>query len=321
MSDQLQATPATLVPYAERRFDVRSAQDFIYKTPSVETRAAYTRGIRDFFAFVEGIHPSQVAPAHVIAYRDHLIARNRKPATVATKLSIVRSFFDYLHSGGHIPINPAATKLVKPPSLGDAHAGRALSKKEARNLLAGPDRKRPEGARDLAMMLVMLRLSLRVAEVVSLRRSSLSWNGRWTLKCKVKGGREETWPLPEDVHKAIEDYLSLDAPRRALLKSDGEDAHLFQPISNYRTLVYDKALSRRQVERIVARWGDFTGVGHVTPHDLRRTVVTQLLDEGYSYRDVQMVTKHKDPKTVQKYDRARENLDKNPVNFFSYDSD
>ena len=239
----------------------------------------------------------------------------------AKSRSIIRAFFGYLHAGGHIPINPASTKLVKPPALGESRSGRALTKKEVRNLLAGPDKSKPEGARDYALMLVMLRLSLRLAEVVSLRRSSIVWDRRWKLHCKIKGGREEVWPLPEDIHKAIEDYLQLDAQRRTLVKSDGPDAPLFQPISNYRTLVYDKALSRRHVERIVARWGDFTGVGHVTPHDLRRTVVTQLLEDGYSYRDVQMVTKHKDPKTVQKYDRARENLDKNPVNFFSYDSD
>jgi site-specific recombinase XerD len=80
-------------------------------------------------------------------------------------------------------------------------------------------------------------------------------------------------------------------------------------------------LSRRHVERIVLRWSYYTGMGRVTPHDLRRTVVTQLLSDGYSYRDVQMVTKHKNPKTVQKYDKARENLERNPVHFFSYNED
>jgi site-specific recombinase XerD len=302
-----------------QRFDQRQAAPFIYKSVSQETRAAYTRGLREFFAFVEQLHPSEITPAHVQAYRDVLMSRGRKATTVSTRLSIVRAFFGYLHAGGHIPINPASTKLVKPPALGESHAGRALTKKEVRNLLAGPDREKPEGARDYALMLTMLRLSLRLAEVVSLRRSSIVWDRRWKLCCKIKGGREEEWPLPEDVHKAIEVYLRLDAARRALVHSDGPEAPLFQPISNYRTLVFDKALSRRHVERIVARWGDYTGVGHVTPHDLRRTVVTHLLEDGYSYRDVQMVTKHRDPKTVQKYDRARENLDRNPVNTFSYD--
>src|SRR5437588_3495944 len=54
-------------------------------------------------------------------------------------------------------------------------------------------------SRDYALMLVMLRLSLRVSEVCSLRASSVKWShGRWTLRCKVKGGREEVWPLPKE---------------------------------------------------------------------------------------------------------------------------
>jgi integrase/recombinase XerD len=294
------------------------ARDFIYKSLSQETRSAYARGIKEFFAFIQGIHPAEVAPAHVIAYRDHLIATGRKPATVSTKLAVVRSFFSYLHAGGHVPVNPAATKLVTPPVLGNGGAGRALSPKEVRNLLTGPDRKTSEGARDYALLLVMLRLSLRLAEVTSLRRSSITWSGRWTLACKVKGGSEEVWPLPADVWKAIDDYLRLDEPRRGLVNSAGEDAYLFQPHSNYSTLVYNKPLSKRHVQRIVAHWGDFCGLGKLTPHDLRRTAVTKLLNDGCTYRQVQMVTKHKDPKTIMRYDRARENLDNNPVNFLNY---
>jgi integrase len=129
------------------------------------------------------------------------------------------------------------------------------------------------------------------------------------------------WPLPKDVKQAIDDYLKLDAPRRRTLHSDGDDAFIFQPHLNYRTLEFNKPLSPRMVQKIVARWGDFTGIGHVTPHDLRRTVVTRLLNDGHSYREVQMVTKHKDPKTIQRYDHARENLDNSSVNTLTWDAD
>jgi len=123
---------------------------------------------------------------------------------------VIRSFFEYLKAGGVIPLNPASTKLVTPPELPTESSGRALSAKEVRHLLSGPDREKSEGARDYALMLVMLRLSMRVAEVCSLRASSIKWShGRWTLKCKIKGGREEVWPLPKDVKQAIDDYLKL----------------------------------------------------------------------------------------------------------------
>src|SRR5215216_2561475 len=106
----------------------------------------------------------------------------RKANTVATKLAIVRSFFEYLKAGGVIPLNPASTKLVTPPELPTEPQGRALTPKEVRYLLSGPDRSKPEGARDYAMMLVMLRLSLRLAEVSMLRASAIRWShGRWIL--------------------------------------------------------------------------------------------------------------------------------------------
>lgn len=302
------------------RFEERLASPFILKSISTETRESYRRGINEFFLHVGFLHPTEITPAHVLSYRDRLINNKRRPATVAQKLSVIRSFFSYLQAAGKVEINPASTKLVPPPPVPEQQTGRALMPKEVRHLLAAPDRAKPEGARDYALLLVMLRLSLRLSEVCSLRRSSITMNqGRWIIKCKVKGGREEIWPLPADVKEAIDNYLRLDYKRRQSLHSDGPDAPLFQPHSNYRTLEFDKALSPRHVQRIVAKWGKFSDVGKVTPHDLRRTVVTELLNRGHSYREVQMVTKHKDPKTVMRYDHARDNLDNNPINTFGYE--
>jgi site-specific recombinase XerD len=316
-------SPTAKQTAAALSFDLKLAQPFIYKSVSEDTRSAYTRAIREFFAFVAHVHPSQVAPSDVIAYRDHLrINKRRKPNTVVTKLAIVRSFFEYLRAGGVITVNPASTKLVTPPELPTNPQGRALTAKEVRYLLSGPDRSKVDGARDYAILLVMLRLSLRLAEVSQLRVSSVKWShGRWTLRCKIKGGKEEVWPLPKDVKEAFDGYLKLDRERRGTLRSGGDEAYLFQPIVNYRTLEFDRPLSTRMVQKIVGRWAEFTGIGHVTPHDLRRTVVTKLLNDGHTYREVQMVTKHKDPKTVMRYDHARENLDSSPVNILSWEED
>ena len=246
-------------------------------------------------------------------------SRRKRAATVAFNLSVIRSFFEYLRVGGVIALNPASTKLVPPPELPSEPSGRALTAKEVRYLLSGPDREKPEGARDYALMLVMLRLSLRVAEVCALRASSLKWShGRWTLRCKVKGGKEEVWPLPKDVKLAIDEYVKLDARRRATLHSDGAEAYLFQPHLNYRTLQFDKGLSPRMVQNIVKKWASFGGIGNLSPHDLRRTAITRALEMGQTYRQVQMMSKHKDPKTVMRYDHGRENLDQNAVNFLDY---
>ena len=75
------------------------------------------------------------------------------------------------------------------------------------------------------------------------------------------------------------------------------------------------------VQNIVKRWAAYGGVGDVSPHDLRRTAITRALEIGQSYRQVQMMSKHKDPKTVMKYDHSRENLDRNAVNFLQYEDE
>jgi integrase len=73
------------------------------------------------------------------------------------------------------------------------------------------------------------------------------------------------------------------------------------------------------VQNIVAKWGRFTG--DASPHDLRRTAITRALEMGQTYRQVQMMSKHKGPKTVMRYDHGRENLDQNAVNFLGYEEE
>jgi site-specific recombinase XerD len=319
-SESIAASPQTGA--ARSRFDEKLARPFCNKSVSEETRRAYHRIIREFFAFVDQRHPEQVTAEDVLRWRDELRRRRKKAATVAMKLAVVRSFFEYLRAAGFVSLNPASTKLVTPPMVSQDGAGRALTKTEVAHLLAGPDRSKAEGARDYALLLLMLRTSVRVSEACSLKASSIKWShGRWVVRLLVKGGRERTLPLPTDVKKAIDEYLKLDAVRRATLLSDGDEAYLFQPVVNYRTLIFDKPLSTRMAHHIVARWADFGGIGKLSPHDLRRTAITRALDQGLSYRQVQMMSGHKDPKTVMRYDHHRDNLDQNAVNFLCYEEE
>jgi integrase len=99
------------------------------------------------------------------------------------------------------------------------------------------------------------------------------------------------------------------------------DAFLFQPHTNYRTLDFGKAISTRMAQKIVKKWADYSRLGDLSPHDLRRTAITRALEGGLTYRQVQMMSKHRDPKTVMRYDHGRENLEQNAVNFLAYDEE
>ena len=131
-----QYPPATL----SRHFDSRVAATFCERSVSEETRRAYRRVVKEFFAFYRRKEPAELTPADMQRWRDHLIERKRSASTVSFKLSVVRSLFDYLLAGGYVSSNPALTKLVPPPALPEDLRGRALSPKEVRYLLSGPDR-------------------------------------------------------------------------------------------------------------------------------------------------------------------------------------
>jgi site-specific recombinase XerD len=307
---------------ATRQFDVRATSAFCERSVSEETRRAYRRVVREFFRFTGHRHPEEITPVDVQRWRDQLIAQRKSASTVAFKLSIVRSLFDYLQVGGYVSRNPALAKLVPPPAVPEDLRGRALTAREVRYVLSGPDRETPTGARDYALLLLMLRTSIRVSEACGLRLSQLKWShGRWVIKFKVKGGRERTQPIPGEVKKAIDEYLRLDRTRRSLQHSDGAEQFIFQPHTNYRTLEFNKPLSATMAWHIVVKWGRFSGVGKLSPHDLRRTAITRALDQGLSYRQVQMMSGHKDPKTVMKYDHGRENMELNAANFLQYDDE
>ena len=143
-----------------RQFDLRNTAAFCERSVSEETRRAYRRVVREFFRFTGQRHPEEITPSDVLRWRDQLIAQRKSASTVAFKLSIVRSLFDYLQIAGHVSRNPALSKLVPPPVVSEDLRGRALTAKEVRYVLSGPDREKAGGARDYALLLLMLLLLL-----------------------------------------------------------------------------------------------------------------------------------------------------------------
>lgn len=266
-------------------------------------------------------------------WRDHLIEDGKKLGTVRHHLTVLRSLYKHLEREGFVRRNPAAP--VPLPALPDESVGRALTVKEVRYLRAGPNRTRVTGARDHAIRLVLVRTGMRVSELCGLRVSAIrTVKARRVLEVRVKGGRDRLLPLPDDVWKAVEAYLTppgepktttspgtaSEPTRSKLAHSGGERASLFQPSVNYRTRVHDKQLTSRQVHVIVSRYAALAGIeGKVSPHDLRRTFVTLALDQGLTPRQIAAATGHKDERMIGRYDKGRENLDINAINFLSLD--
>lgn len=176
------------------------------------------------------------------------------------------------------------------------------------------------GARDYALLTVMLWMALRVSEACSLRASSISVEGgRFAVTVKIKGGWFHKAPLPKDVWEAIQHYLTLDSSRRQRIGD--KDPYIFQTSRAYSATNKSKPLTSRAAYKIVAKWAKLTGIGGLSPHDLRRTVITQALKQRLSYRQIQMMTGHRRTETIQIYDYTRMALEEGAANFIHYESD
>ena len=170
---------------APSRIDPSLASGFCDKSASESTRKTYRIALNEFFLFTGNMHPAVIRPDDIINWRDHLQTLRKKPATVALKLSVIRSFFEKLRCEGMIAVNPAVGRGLRIRIEKSETPIRALSEREIEHLLAGPDTNTPDGARDYAIMMILLHHGIRVSEICSLRVSSIQGSYDNTL-IKVK---------------------------------------------------------------------------------------------------------------------------------------
>lgn len=223
MSENLQKLNENGVFIEKNVFNLAQiVRQFTEKNNSAETRRTYAAYLKEFFIFArvsDGSQALRVTSEKVTAWREWMKAQGRKSNTVKTKLAAVRSFYEHLKHLGIIENNPASVFLVPPPKVGNDPKGRALTSTQVRLLLELPKKDTIIGARDYAIILLMVRTFMRVSEAVSLRENDFYYNqNSWYVKVKIKGGEVKNVPSPLEVKKAIDHYHFLDRDHRAMVK-------------------------------------------------------------------------------------------------------
>jgi len=326
----------------------QTVRQFTEKNNSAETRRTYAAHLKEFFAFAkvtDGFLALRVTSEKVTAWRERMKAQGRKSNTVKTKLAAVRSFYEHLKYLGIIENNPASVYLVPPPKVGNDPKGRALTSSQVRLLLELPKTETIIGARDYALILLMVRTFMRVSEAVSLSEDDFYYNqNSWYVKVKIKGGEVKNVPIPMGVKKAIDHYHFLDRDHRAMVKvKEREGKFVFMPTADKITREDATAnvhLTSRHVWHIVGKYGEKLFMPEIlkmklenpsmgeaqikkafrlTPHDFRRTAITRALDMGESYRRVMNASRHKSITSIQRYDLHREALEENSILTLNYD--
>jgi len=351
MNENLQKLLETPNFIEENPFNLdKTVRQFTEKNNSVETRRTYAAYLKEFFGFVkvtDGFQAVRVDSEKVTAWREWMKAQGRKANTIKTKLAAVRSFYEHLKHLGIIEHNPASVYLVPPPKVGSDPSGRALTSAQVRLLLELPKKETIIGARDHALILLMVRTFMRISEAVSLREGDFYYNrNSWYVKVKIKGGEVKNVPIPLDVKKAVDHYHFLDRDHRAMVKTqDRTGKFVFMPTMDKITRADSTAnvhLTSRHVWQLIGKYGENLFIPdrlklkkenpsmseqsikkafRLTPHDFRRTAITRALDMGESYRRVMNASRHKSITSIQRYDLHREALEENSILTLNYTDD
>jgi integrase/recombinase XerD len=239
-------------------------------------------------SILEGSHPDLLtADADTVAAHLRELRRAKlSPRSIGRALSAIRGFYEHLVATGERADNPAVNLL--PPKLFRG-LPKVLSEAEVESILAAPDLEKPLGLRDRAMIELLYATGLRVSELVGLTLPQLRLDVGY-LVAFGKGSKERIVPVGEQAEAWVGRYL---ADARPVL-ARGRHQGVFVNRSGV-------PMTREGFWKILSGYGRKVGIRDLSPHVLRHSFATHLLEHGADLRAVQMMLGHSDISTTQIY--------------------
>jgi site-specific recombinase XerD len=294
------------------------AQTNIAGQLALSSRRIYKNDALHFVTWMkaQGLEPSTFTREDMIAYRLYLdttaSAKTGKPYSKATKqrmFVVATSLMKEQYASGVLSAN--VTERVKGFKAGnDETTHTALSKTESIDLLKSIDTSTLAGKRNYAILLMLLKTGLRRAEIVALDRKDLRIvDGHHVAVVKHgKGDKQRLVKLRTEVFKAVRVYLEA-------LPEGTKDSPLFIRIRKGDKPVMTR-LTGEAIEDIVKKYAP--DESELTPHGLRATYATIALESGAPLEQVQYSMGHSDPRTTERYQRRKLNLDNNAVDYLNF---
>ena len=246
----------------------------------------------------------QVSRQQLIAYLVRLKQEGRAASTVARKLASIKAFYRFLTAERYIRCNPA--EVLEAASRG-LHLPKVLSVQEVERLLDEPNLGTLDGYRDKTMLELLYATGMRVSELVNVPVKNVDMKMQYVI-VMGKGSKERMLPLGRTALHYLEHYLSVVRPQLLHGKPDAA-AELF-------VTGWGGPMTRERFYEIIVAYGKSAGISkRVTPHMLRHSFATHLLNNGTDLRIVQELLGHADISTTQIYthldvERLREVYDK-----------
>ncbi len=252
--------------------------------------AAYRRDLAKFAAFCEQhrLKLTSVERKHVVDFLGRLYQQGLDARSVARQLVTLRNFFRFLLQEGALRHDPV--EHIESPRTWK-RLPKYLSLEEVERLLVAEKTEDPLGLRDRAMLEVLYATGLRVSELVSLKVSDVQFDAG-LLRCLGKGSKERVVPLGKKAQVALEEYLRRARPH---LIARRPSPYLFASRRGGR-------MTRQNFWHLLRRRARAAGVrSPLTPHTLRHSFATHLLERGADLRAVQLLLGHADISTTQIY--------------------
>ncbi len=263
----------------------------VEKGLSRNTLDAYGRDLGRYLEFLAGVgvgSADQVTPTMVLKFLGRLKEQGLAPRSRARTLVALRTFHRFLLAEGHAAANPAA-RVEAPKSL--QPLPQTLSTAEVERLLRAPTGEQPLALRDRAMLEILYATGLRVSELVGLKLENLQLDIGY-LVTFGKGRKERIVPMGEVSMAALRQYLEMGRPAF----SRGEPGSMLFLNRG------GKGLTRQGFWKIIKRRALQAGIAkNITPHTLRHSFATHLLENGADLRSVQTMLGHADISTTQIY--------------------
>lgn len=246
---------------------------------------AYRRDLEAFFEFLEAKRLDDIVEADLVAFLTQLERNQYAAASRARALMALKVFFRFLKREGHLKLD-LAQHLISPKLW--QRLPEVLDPDEVEKLLQQPDASTPAGARDKAILEVLYASGLRVSEVCSLTLYSVDDT---FVRVKGKGSKERTVPIGVKALQAVDHYLT---HFRCATDSERETA-LFVTVKG-------KAMNRTAVWGMVKRYARQAGIAkRLSPHTLRHSFATHLLNNGADLRVIQEMLGHSNISSTDRY--------------------
>lgn len=247
---------------------------------SPHTVEAYNRDILNFLAFLEGETEGFPERQHVEAYIGHMRQKGKTTRSIVRSMSALRGFFNFLILDSKItasPLEDVDIPRFKTP------IPKVLSEEEMSSLIRLPEDTKM-GLRDRTILELLYATGLRVSELVKLKKSDVNLDGGFVV-AMGKRSKERVVPLGSYSRDAIKGYLETEKPKGQYLFPNRQG----------------NMITRQTIWKIIRKYGRHLQRGNISPHTIRHTFATHLLEGGADLRSVQVLLGHEDISTTQIY--------------------